>query len=51
MTTAFGGLFVVLILVSVGMGVLSWVLSRARRRELQRLDEREAQLRREGKID
>lgn len=43
--------FLLLVVVSIGFGIFSIVASRARKRELQRLDEREAELRREGKID
>jgi hypothetical protein len=46
-----GALFILLVVVSVGFGIFSIVASRARKRELQRLDEREEALRREGKID
>ena len=41
----------VLAVFSVGMGVFAWFSARSRREELKRLDEREEQLRREGKID
>lgn len=41
----------VLAVFSVGMGIFAWYAARARREEMKRLDEREAQLRREGKID
>lgn len=51
MNLAGGFLFLVLVLVSVGMGVVSWQAGKARRRELQRLDEREKELRSQGKID
>ncbi|HEY1879547.1 MAG TPA: hypothetical protein VGG68_06420 [Caulobacteraceae bacterium] len=48
---SFVGLLGVLVVFSAGMGVFAWYASRARREELKRLDEREAELRREGKID
>ncbi len=48
---SFGTLFLVLVVFSIGMGFFAWFSARARREELKRLDEREEQLRREGKID